>query len=264
MSRSNTTENARNPSTRWFEWHGSKGHINYWDKEAKKRITVNLPFTFLLLDELATVRGFHQASDSGITANEVRDTRQDALVVRSFEGGDIASGFYASIRDRVVAQGGYFQASCYIAYKDGEDLKIGNLGINGAALSEWSEFKKSCPDKADNTGKRVRGFYVDAVVIHGFEERKHGATDYRVPKFALKAVTPETNASAILLDAELQAFFADYLSRTRSGQTATPVPTPAPATAAPASQWSAMQAPPVDEEPPLREPDGFEDQDIPF
>lgn len=218
MSRSNTTENARNPSSRWFEWHGSKGQINYWDKEAAKRVMLDLPFTFLLLDELATVRGYHEGSESGIFANEVRDTRQDALVVRAFKGGDIASGFYAAIRDRVVAQGGYFQASCYIAYKDGDKLQIGNLGINGAALSEWSEFKKHCPDKTSAEGKRVRGFYVDAVCIHGYEDRTKGATQYRVPKFALKPVTPETQAAAVALDAELQTFLADYLSRTRSEQ----------------------------------------------
>jgi hypothetical protein len=120
MSRSNPTQNARNPSTRWFEWHGSKGQINYWDKEAKQRVFLNLPFTFLLLDELATVRGFHQASNSGVFANEVRDTRQETLLVRAFEGGEIASGLYANIRDRVKAHGGYFQASCYVAYKDGD------------------------------------------------------------------------------------------------------------------------------------------------
>lgn len=218
MSRSNTTENARNPSTRWFEWHGSKGCINYWDKEAKKRVDVALPFTFLLLDELATVRGFHEPSNSGIFANEVRDTRQDTFVVRAFEGGDIASGLYASIRDRVAAKGGYFQASCYVAYKTDDGLKIGNLGFNGAALSSWSEFKKNCPDKQDANNKRVRGYYVDAVSITGYEDRTKGATKYRIPVFALKPVGTDTNEQAVALDAELQQFLKDYLSRTRTEQ----------------------------------------------
>jgi hypothetical protein len=239
MSRSNPTQNARNPSTRWFEWHGSKGQINYWDKEAKQRVFLNMPFTFLLLDELATVRGFHQASNSGVFANEVRDTRQETLLVRAFEGGEIASGLYANIRDRVKAHGGYFQASCYVAYKDGDALKIGNIGLNGATLSEWSEFKK-----------RTNGLYDGAVTIFGYEDRKHGATDYRVPKFALKATAPETNEAAKKLDTELQTFLAGYLKRPRTDQTAKPA--------------VAEEQPPLPDAAPVAAGDGFEDDDIPF
>ena len=222
MSRSNNTTNARNPSTRFFEWHGSKGNINYWDKEAEKRITLELPFTFLLLDELATVKGWHEASESGIHANEVRDTRQDTLLVKAFKGGEIASGLYASIRDRVKAHGGYFQASCYIGFKEGADLKVGNIGFNGAALQAWSEFKKNCHDKEGPDGKRNRGFYVDAVTINGYEDKTKGATKYRVPKFALVQVSLETNEQAVALDKEVQAYMADYLKRTRTEQAKAP------------------------------------------
>lgn len=240
MSRSNPTQSARNPSTRWFEWHGSKGQINYWDKEAKRRVDVALPFTFLMLDELATVRGFHEASNSGIFANEVRDTRQETLLVRAFEGGEIASGLYAAIRDRVKAHGGYFQASCYIAYKDGDTLKIGNLGLNGAALQAWSEFKK-----------HTNGLYGGAVSIVGYEDKTKGATKYRVPKFALKDVSEETNATAVALDTELQTFLAGYLKQPRVEQAAKPPvahdePAPEPARATAAAG------------------DGFEDESIPF
>jgi hypothetical protein len=244
MSLSNPTQNARNPSTRWFEWHGSKGQINYWDKEAKKKVFLDLPFTFLLLDELATVRGFHEPSNSGVFANEVRDTRQETMLVRAFEGGEIASGLYASIRDRVKAHGGYFQASCYIAYKDGDALKIGNLGLNGASLQAWSEFKK---------GKSPYG---SAVVITGFEDRTKGATKYRIPTFTLKATSPETVAKATALDAELQTFLTGYLKQPRTEQAAKPA-----------------AAHVDDEQPPLPDAvpaggggggDGFEDDDIPF
>lgn len=254
MSRSNVTEGARNPSTRWFEWHGSKGQINYWDKEAKKKVFLELPFTFLLLDELATVRGFHKESNSGIFANEVRDTRQDTLLVKSWEGGEIASGLYASIRDRVAAKGGYFQASAYIAYRDGDALKIGNLGLNGATLGAWSEFKKSCPTAKNAAGKAVKAYYAQAVIIHGFEDRTHGATNYRIPKFALKPTTPDTDAQAVKLDAELQQFMDDYLKRPRAEQ--------AGKAAAPVEHDE--QRPPLPDRAPVAAGDGFEDDDIPF
>jgi hypothetical protein len=222
MSRSNPTDAARNPATRWFEFASGAdgGFVRYYDKENEKQVPLGDSqnggkFVFILLDELATVKGWHDSSDSGIFANEVRDTRQDTLVVRSFKGGDLASGLYASIKDRIVAVGGHFVASCYIAYKDGDSLKIGNIRFKGAALSAWMEFKKACPTKKDAAGKSVKAYYVDAVKIEGFEQQKKGGTTFRVPVFGLVPISAESNAQAIALDGELQAYLADYLKRPR-------------------------------------------------
>lgn len=221
MSRSNPTDGVRNPSTRWFEYaSGSDGGVvRYYDKEAKQDVTVGETFQFILLDELATVKGWHDASDSGIFANEVRDTKQDVMVVRSFKGGELASGVYSSIRDRVGAMGGHFVASCYIAYKDADSkLAIGNIGFKGAALNAWVEFKKAAGTKKDAAGKPVRAFYVDAVKITGFQEGTKGRVTYRVPVFALAPISPESNAAAVELDKELQSFLDDYLKRPRTEQ----------------------------------------------
>jgi hypothetical protein len=173
-------------------------------------------FMFILLDELATVKGWHDPSESGIFANEVRDTRQDILVVRSFKGGELASGLYADIKDRIVAVGGHFVASCYIAYKDGADLRLGNIRFKGAALSAWMDFKKQCPAKKDSSGKNVKAYYVDAIKIHGFDQQKKGGTTFRVPQFQLVQLSEETNKQAIALDSELQAYLSEYLKRPRA------------------------------------------------
>lgn len=257
MSRSNSTESARNPSTRWFEWYGADdgGFLRYYDKEAQKKISVPLPFRFLLLDELATVKGWHEASQSGVHANEVRDTRAETLLVRAFKGGELATGFYKAIRDRIIAVGGYFQASLYVAYKDGDELKIGNLGLAGAALAPWMEFKKACPTRKNAEGKSVNGYYVDAVCIDGFTEGKKGKITYRMPTFKLVGTSPETNQQAAGLDAELQQFLKDYFSRTRTEQTAKP------------AAVAHHESPPQDQESPPAEAyvgDGFEDSEIPF
>lgn len=222
MSRSNPNDAVKNPASRWFEWAGGMdgGFVRYYDKDSEKQVTLGDSqnggkFVFILLDELATVKGWHDPSESGIFANEVRDTRQDTLVVRAFKGGELASGLYANIRDRIGAVGGYFVASCYIAYKDGENLRIGNIRFKGAALSAWMEFKKACSTKKDANGKSVKAFYVDAVKIEGFEQQKKGGTTFRVPKFSLVPLSEESNKQAIALDAELQAYLADYLKRPR-------------------------------------------------
>lgn len=249
MSRSNPTDGIRNPSTRWFEWAGGDegGFVRWYDKEAEKHVRIDGPFTFLLLDELATIKGWHEASESGIYANEVKDTRQEAFVVRSFKGGELVSGIYTQIKDTIVAKGAHYCSSLYIAYKDGDgELKIGNLNLKGAALGAWMEFKKAAPTKKEN-GKSVRAYFIDAVKIDGFEQQKKGGTIYRTPKFFLQVVSGETNAQALGLDAELQSFLADYLKRPKT---------------------EAAKAPAEPEVPPAEAPkrgafDDFED-DIPF
>jgi hypothetical protein len=215
MSRSNPTDGVRNPSTRWFTWAGGgdQGYVEWYDKDAKQNVKVDGAFTFLLLDQLATVKGWHDPSQSGIYANEVKDTRQDVLVVRAFKGGELCSGIYKDIKDSIVAKGGHFSASLYLAYKDGEELKIGNLQLKGSALSAWSEFKKGA-------GKKIN---TDAVTITGFIDEKKGGTKFRTPVFSLKPVGEATNQQAVALDAELQAFFGDYLKRPKA-EAAKPTP----------------------------------------
>jgi len=215
MSRSNPTETSSNPCTRWFEWAGGSdgGLVRYYDKEAAQTVEVGNRFAFLLLDELATVKGWHDASDSGIYANEVRDLRQDVLVVKSFKGGELASGLYSQIKDRAGNFGGHFHASCYIAYKNGDAYKLGNIGFKGAALRAWMDFKKTSGTK---DGRKA--YFVDAVVINGFDEGTKGRVVYRTPKFSLAPVSPEADKAAHALDVELQDFLGGYLKRSRTEQ----------------------------------------------
>jgi hypothetical protein len=210
MSRSNPQENGTpNPSTRWFEWNGEGGAVRYYDKDAKKNVDVGADFTFILLDELGSVRGWHDASQSGIYSNEVKDTRADVLIVKAFKGGTLAEGLYKDIKDRVNAVGGQFNANCYIAFKNGGGkLALGSIRFKGAALGAWMEFRKE--NRAALFEKGVR--------IHGFTEGKKGRITYRMPVLALTEVSTETNEAAIALDKQLQAYLAGYLKKTKRDQ----------------------------------------------
>jgi hypothetical protein len=210
MSRSNPSENTNpNPATRRFEWNGEKGTVRYYDKEKKENVEVGSDFTFILLDQLGSVGGWHDPSDSGIYSNEVKDTRQEAMVVKAFKGGTLAEGIYQSIKDRVGALGGQFVAKLYIAFKnDGGTLAIGSLGLKGATLGAWMEFTKA--NRADLYKKSIR--------INGFTEGKKGRIVFRVPVLSLKDITPATDAQAVALDKELQAFFDGYFKRTKKEQ----------------------------------------------
>ena len=210
MSRSNPNENTNpNPSTRWFEWNGEKGIVRYYDKDEKRNVDVGSEFTFILLDELGSVRGWHDASDSGIYSNEVKDTRQEAMVVKSFKGGTLAEGIYRDIKDRVNALGGQFVANCYIAFKDsGGALVIGSLRFKGAALGAWMEFRKA--HRADIFAKAIR--------INGFTEGKKGRIVFRMPVLATKDISPDMDRAAIALDGTLQEFLTAYLKRPKREQ----------------------------------------------
>lgn len=214
MSRSNPTTNEPNPATRWYAWDGANGNVRYYDKEAVDpktqengmTVAVRDGFTFILLDETSTIKGWNDADKCGIGSNEVRDTRNETMTVRLFNERRtvIASGAYQQIRERVLASGGHFTSTCYIAGKEPSGaLAISALQIKGAALSEWMEFKR----------KNRKAVYEQAVQIKGFKEGKKGAIKYRVPVFHLKPLSTETNAAAMELDKQLQEYLTGYFAR---------------------------------------------------
>jgi hypothetical protein len=214
MSRSNPNENTNpNPAVRWFEWNGEQGVVRYYDKESKKNIDVGSDFTFLLLDQVGRVGGWHDASDSGIYSNEVKDTRQETLIVKALKGGTLAEGLYRDIKDRVKSEGGQYVANCYIAFKNGGNgLAIGSLRFKGAALHAWADFTKD--HRSD--------LYAKAIRINGFTEGKKGKVVFRVPFMETKDVSPETNDAAVELDRKLQEFFDGYFKRTKREQVEEP------------------------------------------
>jgi hypothetical protein len=231
MSRSNPTDNTPNPAVRWFEWDGQNGCVRYYDKEAKGKegkqganVAVKDGFTFLLLDETSTIKGWNDAAEAGIFANEVRDTRQEVFVVKMFDKARtrVAEGPYAAIKDRVHAVGGHFVTTCYIAYKPGKGLlSIAGLQLKGAALRTWMEFKKHCKrsqvKNAEGKMIAVPEYYIQAVQISGYTEGKKGTIVFRTPNFALlsKGVTAETQAQALALDEQLQDYLKGYFARTK-------------------------------------------------
>ncbi len=210
MSRSKPQENgATNPATRWFEWNGENGTVRYYDKTAKQNVEVGTDFAFVLLDELGSVRGWHDASTSGIYSNEVKDTRADVMIVKAFKGGTLAEGLYKDIKDRVNAVGGQFVSNCYIAFKDSDSgLSIGSIRFKGAALGAWMEFRKA--HRADLFTKGIR--------IHGATEGKKGRITFFTPNFKVTELSDASNAAATKLDESLQAFLDGYLKRNKRDQ----------------------------------------------
>ncbi|MCG7607156.1 hypothetical protein [Mycobacterium sp. CnD-18-1] len=175
------------------------GSITWYDKAEKKEVPVDLPFRFTVLDVLSTVRGYDDASQSGIWSNEVRDLRSDVLRVRS-KGGAVGEGLYSSIRDSIRAKGAKFANSVYLAFKDGDELAIGNIVFVGSSLSSWIEF---------TNGRRLDSD--PGVAITGFTEERKGATKYFAPVFERLEVSGDTLSKASDLDVQLQAYLNESL-----------------------------------------------------
>lgn len=187
-----------------MEWDGANGGLRHYDKNAKENIKLGEKFTFILLDQLGVIKGWNDASDSGIFSNEVKDTRQEPFIVKAFKGGVLAQGIYANIKDRITAVGGHFTTNLYVAFREGDKpLSIGSIQFKGAALREWMEFSKK--NRAD--------LYKKAIAIGGSTQGKKGAITYYTPIFSVKEVTPETNDQATELDMALQTFLKAYLAR---------------------------------------------------
>jgi hypothetical protein len=215
MSRSNPIDIIPNPSTRWFEWSGSKGNLKYYDKEKKVNVEVDIPFDFILLDRLATIKGWHDASEAGIYSNEVRDTRNEPFIVKSFKMAEpIAEGFYGNIKDKVKANGGNFVLQCYIAFTgDDEKMALGSLQFHGAALGAWMDFE-------NNEKENRKLVYEKGIQITESKSGKKGSIKYEMPVFKFLDLPKEVNAQATELDTQLQQYLKSYFKRTRVDQAA--------------------------------------------
>jgi hypothetical protein len=183
--------------------------LEFYNKDKKENVEIGDKFSFLLLDTLASIRGWHEFSESAIYSNEVRDTRAERLVVRAFKGGILAEGFYSDIKDRIVAAGGGYNSNLYIAYREAGEMKIGALVLKGSALSAWMEFSKA-NRKALNEG---------GVQINGSTDGKKGSVKFKTPNFLPLTATEETNDAACKLDSEiLQPYLKAYLAKNKTEQ----------------------------------------------
>ena len=178
----NQTEGNSNPATKFLQWKSNDKLFAYWDKQQEQNVEVKLPFKFQFLEHFHTIKGWNDASESGIYSNEVKFISKENLKVRSFKGGDIAEGIYSEIRAKIRDAGGKYFRSIYVIDESGEII---NLQVKGAVVSAWSDFCNLNKNEATK-------FESNWIEINEVEEKKKGATKYSVPVFTIgKAFTKE-------------------------------------------------------------------------
>lgn len=212
MSRSNPTNDMKNPSKTWIEYHGGGdkgGTFSYYDKEKLNQdgsrganVSLGGKLRFMFLDQTYTVTGWNEPSHSGIYANEVKDITNGVMTVKAFKGQESYRGTWNNIKAAVKSMGGKFTVNIYIAAKQSDgSLGISCIQLRGAAFAKWNEFVKVSGKKTLEEG---------AVKIVSHLDGKKGAVNFKTPVFEMVAegVTEESNNIAIELDKELQEYLA--------------------------------------------------------
>lgn len=241
MSRLNPDNQVQNPCNLWLTWKGDVGGLRYYDKEKEENVDFDNPCTFIWLDQLYGVTGWHEPSESGIYSNEVYRLEREEIHVRSFEGVDIARGIYSEIRDKIKSAGARFMANNYVAVKVDGKLTLASIKLRGAAFAEWNDFFKA-------NRKQITQ---QAVVMSVGETKKKGGTKYVVPSFSLREISEETNAEALELNKTLDEYLKSYVKKPND----TPDNTPEHLVEHPDVEMRAENVPPV----PVDEED-----DLPF
>jgi hypothetical protein len=192
---------SKNPATKFLDWKSDQKGFSYYDKGLGKNVEVPLPFKFVFLDELSTVKGWNDASSSGIFSNEVKYLSKEPMTVKAFKGGEIAKGLYNEIKERVKNAGGHYSKSIYIMLEDGS---LANIQLKGSATQQWGEFVKANRQSITRTW----------VNVATATESKKGKVVFSVPNFTIGADIEDLDArDADAKFDELEAYLKTYLAK---------------------------------------------------
>ena len=173
-----------------------------YDKEKKENVKTKYDIRFLFLDQLATMTGYSDTLQAGIWSNEVRSVKRDKLMVHAGKK-QVFAGLYADAK--VSVQGSKYAQSVYALGLIEGEYKLINLKLYGAALTAWISFQESV-----GGSRKLEGNV--AVVCSGVEDKKKGATKYKVPVFDTLPAEKDEEEMAVIADEKLQNYLDAYLS----------------------------------------------------
>jgi hypothetical protein len=174
------------------------GRVCYYDKESKKRVHVDCPFNFLLLDdERFSVTGWDEETRTSYFSNEAKSAKE-VLKVRGRSGGqtniEVVEGSWENIKDK-----GNFRYTkhLYIAVENDGQLEICMMRVTGAFFAAYVDFVKK--------NKR----YEIKFSVSDREKKKKGKTIFFAPVLKALPVGEDESEVAMELDKQLQAYFKD-------------------------------------------------------
>lgn len=190
-----------NPSTKFIDWKSNDKCFSYYDKEKQENVKIPLPFKFLVLEELHTIKGWNDATSSSVFSNEVKFISKEILTVKPFKGNEIAKGIYKDIKEKIVSAGGHYVKSIYIMLESGE---LANIQLKGSAVQQWGEFTQK-------TRSRLTDEWIE---VKSAKEGKKGAVKFHVPEFSfLRSLSDSEAEQADQVFNALEAYLKTYLTK---------------------------------------------------
>lgn len=200
FAHTNESPKSSNPTTKYLAWKSVEKQFSYYDKASGDNIAIDLPLRFVFLQHYHTIKGWNDATQTGIYSNEVFYIGKENLSVQTFKGKKIASGLYKDIKPDVVAAGGKYHRSVYVMLEDGS---IANIALKGAVVKEWSDFMEASRNLIDNQW----------VEVTSSKDEKKGSVKYSVPVFSLgKPLTVEQSNQADSAAGALKQHMDNYFS----------------------------------------------------
>ena len=121
----------------------------------------------------------------------------EELQVKSFKGGNIASGLYKDNKPTIVAAGGHYARSIYAVTND---LEIINISLKGTGVSSYSDFINDIGDG---------NFDKNWIEVTEAKELKKGKVKYSIPIFKKSTAIKDKSKLMPFAD-ELQDYMIDY------------------------------------------------------
>lgn len=204
------TQPQTNPAEKFIDWKSNDKAFSYYDKESKENVSINLPFKFLVLDELHTVKGWNDSLKGQIVSNEVKFISKEVLKVKTFHKDangkniktDMIDGIYSEVKEKIKSSGAHYVKSVYIMLEDGS---IANLQLKGAACQAYGDFTAK-------TRSRLSDEWVE---VANATDGKKGAVKYTTPEFKFaKSISDSESDLADEAFNTLEAYLKAYLIKT--------------------------------------------------
>lgn len=192
--------------------------------EEGKNVMIEMPFTFVWLENATSFTGYNEASGKGIYSNEVLSEQltKEMFPKKQGEGVEdyykriksymkltakmdkdvIAEGLYKDIKNDVVAQGGKFCMPVYALLQTNEGTETVRILMTGGSVETWLPFQDR--SKLKNL----------AVSCNGSVEKERGSNQYEAPKFQYVTATPQLLKEADAAAAKVEEYFKYILDKT--------------------------------------------------
>ena len=198
-----------NPATKFLSWKSNDKCFSYYDKEKAENVQVNLPFKFLVLDELASVKGWSDSLSGQIVSNEVKYISKEPITAKCYHKNakgeatstEIARGIYKDIKEKVNSAGAKYHKSVYVMLEDGT---IANIQMKGAVVQQWGNFTQKTKSRLPD----------EWVIVEKHVDGKKGAVKFTTPDFKFERSISDSEAE--LADEAfnvLESYLKTYLAK---------------------------------------------------